>query len=170
MEKLRLSVKHIRKYLQLSPVERKFFLRALWILPLITGALRLLSFERCKALLIRHASSHAVKSSGTPKPDLAEARLAARMIGIAAAMGICPAHCLQRSLALWLMMQKEGICTDVFFGVWKGGSGVIAHAWVELAGVVLNDDQDVRDNYVAIRSVFSAAGLQMSYVQRPAFR
>jgi len=170
MERLRSFVKHIRKYLQLSPVERKFFLRALWMLPLITWALRVLGFERCQATLIRQASLPAMKSPGTLKLNIAQARLAARMIGIAAGIGHCRARCLQRSLVLWWMMQRQGICVDVFFGVYKDESGVSAHAWVELAGVVLNDDQDVHDHFAAFRSAFSAAGLQMGYVQKPEFR
>lgn len=169
MERLKSSAKHIHKYLQLSPVERKLFLRAFWMLPLIAWALRLLGFDRCRAILIRQASLHKMKSSETLERDLVQARLAAKMISIAAALGLCRARCLQQSLALWWMMQKEGISTDVFFGVWKDEFGLGAHAWVELAGVVLNESQDVRDKYVAFRSVFSEAGLQTSYVQEPAF-
>jgi hypothetical protein len=169
METLRSSVKHVRNYLQLSPVERKVFLRALWMLPLIAWGLRLLGFERSQAMLIRQASRRTVKSSGTLERDLAEARLAARMTGIVAGMGICRAHCLQRSLVLWWMMQKQGICVDVFFGVCKDEDGVTAHAWVELDGVVLNDCQNVRNGYAAFRSAFSAAGLQMGYAQKLAF-
>ena len=134
------------------------------MLPLIAWALRLLSFERCQAMLIRQASLCPVKSSGPVQRDLAQARIAARMIGIVAGMGLCRAHCLQRSLVLWWMMQSEGIRTDIVFGVWNGESGVIAHAWVELDGVVLNDHQDVRNGFVVFRSSLSAAGLQMGYV------
>jgi hypothetical protein len=145
------------------------FLRALWMLPLISWSLRLLGFERCRAILIRQASLRIVKSSGPVERDLAEARIAAQMLGIAAGIGSCRASCLQRSLALWWMMQREGICTDVFFGVYEDENGVNAHAWVELAGVVLNEREDVRDHYAAFRSVFSAAGLQTGYVQKRAF-
>lgn len=169
MERLRSSVKHIRKYFQLSPVERKFFLRALWMLPLIAWALRVLGFERCQAILIRQASLPAMRSSGPFELDLARARLAARMIGIAAGIGYCRARCLQRSLALWWMMQRQGICVDLFFGVCKDENGLNAHAWVELAGVVLNDGQEVHNHFAAFRSAFSAAGLQMGYDQKPEF-
>lgn len=67
-------MKSIRKFLQLSPVERRIFLRELRILSLIAWALRLLDFDRCKALLIRQVSRYSMKSAGILKNDLAEAR------------------------------------------------------------------------------------------------
>jgi|WetSurSiteA1Bulk_404760.scaffolds.fasta_scaffold68903_2 hypothetical protein len=170
MVRLRSPVRHIRKYLQLSPAERKTLLCALWMLRLIAWALRLLGFERCQAILIRLASLRIARSSGPIERDLAQARIAARMIGIASGIGYCRVRCLPQSLVLWWMMQRQGICVDVFFGVRKDEHGVNAHAWVELAGVVLNDGQGVHDHFAAFRSAFSAAGLQTGYVQKPAFR
>lgn len=51
--------------------------------------------------------------------------------------------CLTRSLALWSLLGHQGIDCSLRFGARPGPDGLLAHAWVELNGVVLNDTPDV---------------------------
>jgi hypothetical protein len=50
------------------------------------------------------------------------------------------ATCLRRSLVLWYLLRKEGIESELRFGVRKVSDEIIGHAWVEIDGSVINDD------------------------------
>ena len=53
--------------------------------------------------------------------------------------------CLQRSVALASMLRKRGIAADLKIGVQQ--IPFASHAWVEVAGRIINDVQRVRDAY-----------------------
>jgi hypothetical protein len=53
--------------------------------------------------------------------------------------------CLQRSIALTSMLRKRGVAAHLQIGVRH--SPFQSHAWVEVAGRVINDDQQVREIY-----------------------
>jgi hypothetical protein len=57
------------------------------------------------------------------------------------------ARCLQRSLALCLLLERRGFNTQLKIGVRKSGGDLKAHAWVEYCGKVLNDSQDIARNF-----------------------
>ncbi len=66
-----------------------------------------------------------------------------------------PPVCLQRSLALTSMLRRRGIAADLQIGVRQ--PPFESHAWVEVAGRVINDTPAVRDVYQTIHE-FKAAG------------
>jgi len=51
--------------------------------------------------------------------------------------------CLTRSLTLWSLLRDEAISSRVCVGARQVHSGLLAHAWVEYGGQVLNDDLDI---------------------------
>ena len=57
--------------------------------------------------------------------------------------------CLTRSLTLWWMLRRAGIASDLRIGVRKGQNenSIQAHAWIEIAGNVINDEATVRTTY-----------------------
>jgi len=55
--------------------------------------------------------------------------------------------CLHRSMALWWMLRRRGFDGHLRMGVRKGDAAFEAHAWVEYAGAVVNDDLDVERRY-----------------------
>lgn len=57
------------------------------------------------------------------------------------------ATCLPASLLLWWLLRRRGIAADLCIGARTLTGEFEAHAWVEFEGVVLNDDQEVRDIY-----------------------
>lgn len=143
----------IGKFRQLSASERRMLFSALWMLPLMGCSLRLAGFRWCQSILIRLASWFEGRIPGPLGHDLAEARAAARMVKIASQRGLFRTRCLQKSLVLWWLMQERGIRGDVWFGVRKDGAGLDAHAWVEYAGVVLNDQDDVHERFAAFKAL-----------------
>jgi hypothetical protein len=71
----------------------------------------------------------------------------ARWINAAARYPRPWARCLQRSLALCLLLERRGFNTQLKIGVRRSGGDLEAHAWVEYFGKVLNDSQDVACNF-----------------------
>ena len=59
----------------------------------------------------------------------------------AARYGLMHPRCLARSIALQQLLRREGIVSSqLHLGVRPEGSGLLAHAWVTVQGVVVGDD------------------------------
>jgi hypothetical protein len=112
-------------------------LQALIALPLIRIGLRLFGLARMQKVLGGRQADTA--------QDTTVAQAAARMV--AAAAHIVPANCLQRSLSLWWLLNRRSIASDLRIGVRRQGEYLAAHAWIEHAGIVLNDRPDVAHLY-----------------------
>ncbi len=55
--------------------------------------------------------------------------------------------CLRRSLSLKQMLQRRRISADLHIGIRKSGAQISAHAWIELAGIIVNDSPDITAHY-----------------------
>ena len=62
--------------------------------------------------------------------------------------------CLDRSILMWFVMRQHGLDADLRVGVRREPTGngdggeLVAHAWVEYFGLVVNDDPGVATSYV----------------------
>ena len=120
---------------------RRADLRLAGLLVACTLLVRVAGVARTKRLLNRWAGE-----SPAGKADVARARrLAAHHAHVAAILPRRPS-CLPRSLALWFALRRRGMPADVVFGA-KRKPSFEAHAWVEVAGAVVNDSDDVRLRY-----------------------
>ena len=96
-------------------------------------------------------------SDMSPQEQAKIAREVAFALAVAVKTGPWKPLCLLRSLALGWLLAKRGISFDIRIGVPYGkaktqvGEAVSfsAHAWVEHAGIVLNDRQDIAENFSA---------------------
>ena len=130
--------RRLEQWLALAPWERRLLVGTLLLLPAIGAALRLMGFNRTRGLLERYAQP-------TPKPGVAggppgaqeTAQRIARLVAIAASRGAYRATCLRQSLALWWLLKRRGIDTQLRIGVRKEGGALLAHAWVEHEGAPL---------------------------------
>ena len=127
--------------------ERALILRALVLLPITGIGLRVLGFQRCKELIenlaVRDGQSQTMES--VTQIEMAwKITRAARSVGL---HGAWKPNCLERSLFLWWLLRRGGIEGELHIGARKNGSGLEAHAWVELEGQVLNDSPDVHEHY-----------------------
>ena len=75
------------------------------------------------------------------------AQRAIRAVRSAEMHGLTTPNCLERSLALWLLLRRDGISGEVHIGAVKRDGRFEAHAWVEWSGQVLNDSADVHHHY-----------------------
>jgi hypothetical protein len=138
-----------RKFRQLSWAARGYLLEALLVLPVILLALRLFGFRRCQAVLNSLAPRRMDVPEGDAAATVEKARLVARMVRAAGVYGPCHATCLPESLALWWMLRRRRIPAELRIGVRKDAERFEAHAWVDLAGTVLNDTDDVHQRFAA---------------------
>lgn len=145
------------RFRRFSALERQaqgLFVRALVALPLIRCSLRWRGFGATQAMLERLAANH-------PAPDRpAEnyAALAARMVKAAGRHGLLRPSCLEESLAIWWLLARQGVRSEIRIGVpndtQKLGSDFAAHAWIEHNGVALNEVEAPHRHYAAFDASF----------------
>ena len=134
-----------RSFRQQSWRDRWTLAQAYALLPASSLALWALGYRRCHAMLARLAPRPRVPVA--PEQQLALAARTARLVRAANRRSVRPAACLSRSLTLWWLLRRRGIESQLRLGVRKGEQGFQAHAWVELAGQVVNDSADVVQQY-----------------------
>ena len=100
--------------------------------------------------------------SGMPDGDPAEVRRIADAVD--AGLGLLPVSptCLRRSVTLIRELHRRQLGATMHIGVRQGEDGVQAHAWVQIADEVVNDDPDVVATYVQL-STSRAEQLQANF-------
>ena len=135
----------LHKFLALSGAERRIVLHSAALMTLTAACLRLFGLRRVYRWMSRRRPRRTPTQSGS---DDAFMHLA--VAGVRRAARPLPyATCLPQSLALWWLLRHRGIHGELRLGVRKEGEELKAHAWVEVAGVALNDRDDVRHRYSA---------------------
>lgn len=137
----------LTKFNVLSRSDRRILLPAMALLPLFRLGLRVLGLNRFQAWLQR----------GNPPADSAlsqtEIIRIATLVNIAAGQSLIPATCLTRSLLLGWMLRRKGVSSQLRIGVRITQGNLDAHAWVEYAGVPINDRPDVGDEFAAFAEI-----------------
>lgn len=146
-----------RRFCRRPPEDRALILRAALFMPLTRAGLRLLGFRRWKRLL--ESLTRPVRPPRIlPLEALCETALrAARAVRSAELHGPASPNCLERSLTLWWVLRRSGVDSELHIGARKEGARFEAHAWVELAGQVLNDGAEVHQRYAPFDAPIAAA-------------
>ena len=140
-------MKKLHKLLRLNPGDRRTLAQAMILLPLMALALRLTGLRRSQRVFSCFILYNPVRKTERSEANLTQALHISRLVGVAVRHGVHPANCLQRSLALWWLLRRQGIRSELYIGTRKEGGRFDAHAWIEMEGVVLNDSSDVRHRY-----------------------
>lgn len=132
----------LARWRALSAGQRAVAISALALVPATQASLRFRGFSRTAATLGR-------RSSRVPVPsDLELAREYAEAVNLVAGQAVVGARCLGRSLVLWFILRRRGIDAELLIGADAPQHGELrAHAWVEVAGVPVNDAPDVRQRF-----------------------
>jgi Transglutaminase-like superfamily len=144
-----------RRFWELSPRERREFLEAFLRLPLAAVSVRLFGIGRWQRNAVISERAHDLGANGAMK--LPEALSCARMVRAASRRGFVRGNCLLQSLALWQMLRRRGIASELRIGARKIGDALEAHAWVELGGHALNDSEEVVQGFRSFDGVFARA-------------
>jgi hypothetical protein len=150
-----------RKFQRLPRGERRMAARALLALVLSSIALRLLGLKRCQSALarlspVRPTARAPLGRTDWGEPNRLRAEAIAKMVKLGARSTPLRATCLRESVALWWLLRREGIESDLRIGVRKSAGRFEAHAWVEHSGRVLNDDQSARRRFAPFDSAIAA--------------
>ncbi len=139
---LKSIVINLRKFLQLTESERWLLLQAFLLLPFISLSLHCLGFRRLYLLLASWCPL-TLHPSDDVKKDLRRAGAMVQLVDAAAQHGLHSPNCLPKSMTLWWLLKRQGIPGVLRLGVCPQGGRLAAHAWVELQGLVLNDEAEV---------------------------
>jgi hypothetical protein len=143
----------LRRFSALERTARGLFLRAAALLPLISLSLRLRGFRKTQAFLQRFLPP---SDSEGPFPEPGRADLTVRMVRAAVRHSVGHPTCLEESLALWWLLGRQGIASELRIGVRKQREKFEAHAWVERAGTALNEPESLHQHYAAFDAALSS--------------
>jgi hypothetical protein len=138
-------VTRIERFLALRSADRWLFLQAAMAVPFVRMALRVFGFRRCHAAL-----SWLTPGRMPPASDplaLDDVARLARLVRAAARHGMLNRNCLTESLAMWWLLRRRGLDSDIRIGVRKEGGGLDAHAWVEWAGMSLDEHRELSRSF-----------------------
>src|SRR5690242_16838622 len=130
----------IRRFAGLPSPEQRLFLRAIWWLPVMACATRLLRLRELQSWIERPSSRRNEKNRAIGLgPSSVE-----RMVVSAARYGVVHGNCLSRSLTLCYLLRSYGFDACLRLGARRRGKSLEAHAWVELNGSIYDSADDVR--------------------------
>ena len=135
----------LAKLRALSWPERRMLLAAMAWMPLFWLGLHGLGLRRFQAWLQR---PRLLSESDLP---LAEIRGMATTVNRAARLVRIPANCLTRSLLLGWLLRRRGVASQLRIGVKMNNGSLEAHAWVEYAGIPINDQPNVGEQFAAFQ-------------------
>jgi hypothetical protein len=129
--------KHWQNWVNLSRQQKKLFISSLIYLKVASLLLLLFRYQDLHNTLKKRVP---IDSSPSPEIAILRATDLSEIVETAARKRLVNATCLRRSLVLWYLLRKEGIESELRFGVRKVSDEIIGHAWVEIDGSVINDD------------------------------
>jgi hypothetical protein len=128
------SMSNLRWFAGLTRRDRALLTEALIALPVCVVGLKLVGYRRLRLLLARLAhTAPAPMSRSADKPSELVARTA-WAVRTAAKHGPVRGRCLPQSLALWLLLRRRQVGSEIRFGARRHDGELQAHAWVEVDG------------------------------------
>lgn len=146
--------KEFQRYRALDPQARKLFWRAVTLLPLAGLSLRLRGFKKTREQLQKKLRSSSERGTVTQSSE-ETVRKTCRMVKAGAHYGVGHPTCLEESLVLWYLLERQSIPARLRIGVRKLPEKFEAHAWVEYEGAALNQVEEAHQHYAAFESEFS---------------
>jgi len=141
-----------RKWRGLTRNDQRLLLQATVLLIGARLGLRFIDFRAAST----PSGTHALGPSS--ESDLARAHAIARLVAIAASHTPVAVACLHRSLVLWWLLRRNGIPCELRLGARAGSGPFGAHAWVQCAGVALNEDTARLAQYAPFAEAVVPAG------------
>ncbi len=147
----------LRRFSSLPADARGIFLRAAVLLPVISISLKMRGFGATQKFLLgslpiarQTSQQDSINNVGDPR----RTELTARMVDAAIRHVWRGSTCLEKSLALWSLLGRQGIASQLRIGARKLNNKFEAHAWVERDGTTLSDSQQEHRHYAAFDAAF----------------
>ena len=137
-----------RKLRELTGAELVVLIQAMALFPAVKLAQRWTRLDRLHSRLARLSGREPQPQNDGGHSISADA--VTRLVGVAANRGLVRPNCLQHSLVLWALLKRHRFDAAIHFGVRKNREDTLeAHAWVVLEGRVLNESEQVANQYLA---------------------
>ncbi len=147
----------LRRFSSLDSEARGSFLCAAVLLPLISVSLKIRGFRATQESLLcflAHPQQVSQEHSARPLADLERTQLTARMVNAAVRHAWRGSTCLEKSLALWWQLGRQGIASELRIGARKINGKFEAHAWVERQGIAVNEPEQLHRHYATFDAAF----------------
>lgn len=131
-------------YQKLNGADRRLLLLMSLLVPVVAVSVRCFGFSRVFFAIGRLAGTPAADSTPNAEAFTARVRELTRYIKL---KGVYRGNCLSRSLMMWLLLRRRGICCDLIVGSRFQDGEFEAHAWVERDAQPLNANKLVRQRY-----------------------
>ncbi|MGB3761130.1 MAG: lasso peptide biosynthesis B2 protein [Rivularia sp. (in: cyanobacteria)] len=177
-------IQKTRTWRKFSIDERYLLLQALILLPLIHLSLNIWGFKRTYSILgnrewkIGNSGNCGLGVSpsranfqerewgmGNGENSISEQILTTASMVKIAAKYYKWATCLRKSLALWFLLRRQGIPTELQIGTRFHEAEFQAHAWVEYQGYVVGDRPQVKQHFASFENLNSNLGTQLPTYQ-----
>jgi hypothetical protein len=133
-------VNRLRRFRELPADERRLFVAALLLLPIVRVGLGIAGFRRTCGLITRLFPLRPAAHEGRAAERRTKATM--RIVATAAAHGACRARCLPRSLAGFALLRRQGLDARIRLGARTTAGVMEAHAWVEVGAVGVDANPD----------------------------
>jgi hypothetical protein len=143
----------LRRFNALPRPAKALLLRVLVLLPLLTVSLRMRGFGATQRFLQKFIAS--AKDNFPVAAVESRVALTTRIVLAATRNSPIPSTCLERSLALWWLLARQGVATQFRIGVRKDSEKFTAHAWVEYQGVAIGEPVTPHLHYSAFAEEMS---------------
>ena len=120
---------------------------AWWLMLYFHLALRRTSYER----LIEPGKSEHVRTSDPSNHENTAEHLR-RLVGYSSQLHFLRITCLVRTLALRRMLGRRGIPAQIRIGVNTTASVLKAHAWLEVAGTMIGEPEEIEEKFKVLSS------------------
>ena len=153
----------LRRFSLLDSEARGIFLRAAILLPVIAVTLRLRGFRATQESLLRfraHPQQVSQEDSARLLADVERTRLTVRMVNAAVRHAWPYSTCLAKSLALWWLLGRQGIASELRIGARKVQDKFEAHAWVERQGIAVNEPEQLHRHFAPFDETLSSKALE----------
>lgn len=152
----------LRRFSSLDSEARGSFLRAALLLPVISLSLRTRGFRATHESLLRFLARPQRVSPDSVRllADVERTQRTARMVHAAVRHVWRSSTCLEKSLALWWLLGRQGIASELRIGARKVDAKFEAHAWVERQGIAVNEPQQLHRHYAPFDETVSSKALE----------
>lgn len=153
----------LRRFSSLDSEARGTLLRAALLLPLISVSLKIRGFRATQESLLRflaHPQHVSEEGAAHLVSDAEETRLCVLMVNAAVRHAWRRSTCLEKSLALWWLLKRQGIASELRIGARKTDGKFEAHAWVERQSIAVNDSDDLHRHYAPFDETLSSIPLE----------
>lgn len=117
--------------------------------------LRVFGFRRWKEFVARQTEASPGTRTGLHSPEISAKRIVNLQDGVVRNL-FFKTNCLEQSLVLWQLLQRHGFPAELKIGARKEAGQFEAHAWVELNGQALNNEDGQHREFVPFDNAVTA--------------